>query len=393
MKLCVKDSIKKIPDSRIKSRSNLEIIHSNSPASTPLVGKHSTKKSTRKTPCLTPKRESTPFISSVKLCVKDSIKKIPDSRKKSGSRRRSIKRLQFSRSPENKKRVRLCIPEKSPLSICDELIDLEQIETPETTRELSWLPELNLSLGDKRIITDNGWLSDKHMLAVSNILRRQFPHINGLQDTQNTPFFMEDNQLWNTSRHFKPQISPCDGNNHWTMSFSTSKDPNFIYYIDSLGANLKSLRNNIKIHLSQIYRSSSSILEVKVPRVQQQPNSYDCGLFSIANVVEFCFKPDCFNTRVTYSTSKMREHLIQCLESGNMTPFPKEAVRGRCKLDSVTCKVFKIPIWCICKMPECIDNMICCDNRKCRTWFHRKCLNIDSQRNEWQCPSCEIQND
>ena len=177
------------------------------------------------------------------------------------------------------------------------------------------------------------------------------------------------------------------------MSFSTSKDPNFIYYIDSLGANLKSLRNNVKIQLSQIYITSSSTLEVKVPRVQQQPNSYDCGLFSIANVVEFCFKPDCLNTRVTYSTSKMREHLIQCLESGNMTPFPKEAVRGRCNLDSVTCKVFKILIWCICKMPECIDNMICCDNRKCRTWFHRKCLNIDSQRNEWQCPSCEIQND
>ena len=75
------------------------------------------------------------------------------------------------------------------------------------------------------------------------------------------------------------------------------------------------------------------------------------------------------------------------------TEIPKEAVRGRCKLDSFTCKVFKIPIWCICNMPDCIDNMICCDYRKCRTWFHRKCLNIDSQRNEWQCPSCEIQND
>ena len=63
------------------------------------------------------------------------------------------------------------------------------------------------------------------------------------------------------------------------MSFSTSKDPNFICYIDSLGANLKSLGNNVKIQLSQIYRTSSSTLEVKVPRVQQRPNSYDCGLF------------------------------------------------------------------------------------------------------------------
>ena len=187
----------------------------------------------------------------------------------------------------NKKRVRLCIPEKSPLSIRDELIDLEQIETPETTRELSWLPELNLSLGDKRIITDNGWLSDKHMLAVSNILRRQFPHINGLQDTQNTPFFMEENQLWNTSRHFKPQISPCvqlhfDGNNHWTMSFSTSKDPNFIYYIDSLGANLKSLRsidtnNNLLIFLScrSIYYYSSVLIETVRVKKNQQCNRLD----------------------------------------------------------------------------------------------------------------------
>ena len=65
------------------------------------------------------------------------------------------------------------------------------------------------------------------------------------------------------------------------MSFSTSKDPNFMYYIDSLGANLKSLRNNVKIQLSQIYRTSSSTLEVKVPCVQQQPNSYDCVFFSI----------------------------------------------------------------------------------------------------------------
>ena len=90
-----------------------------------------------------------------------------------------------------------------------------------------------------------------------------------------------------SNRQFKEQVTPSvqlhfDGTNHWTMSFSSYKDENCVYYIDSLGANLKDLRNNVKIQLSQIYRTSSSILQVKVPRVQQQPNSYDCGLFGSA---------------------------------------------------------------------------------------------------------------
>ena len=36
------------------------------------------------------------------------------------------------------------------------------------------------------------------------------------------------------------------------MSFSSSKDEESICYIDSLCANLKDLKNNVKIQLSQI---------------------------------------------------------------------------------------------------------------------------------------------
>ena len=110
------------------------------------------------------------------------------------------------------------------------------------------------------------------------------------------------------------------------MSFSFSKDEESIYYIDSLGANMKDLKNNVKIQLPQIYSTTSAVLQVKIPRVQQHSNSYDCGLFAIANVVEVCFAPDSFNTRVTYKVSKMREHLIECLDNGNTSQFPKEKV-------------------------------------------------------------------
>ena len=156
------------------------------------------------------------------------------------------------------------------------------------------------------------------MLAVSNVLKAQFLLINGRQDTSNTPYFIDDKQFWNMCKHFEPQESPCaqihfDGRNHWTMSFSTKSDDRSVYDIDSLGVNLTDLKNSVKIQLSQIYKSSSKLL-VKIPRVQQQPNSYDCGLFAIANIVDFCFSSESFNTRIIYSVSKMGQKLIECLD-------------------------------------------------------------------------------
>ena len=74
-----------------------------------------------------------------------------------------------------------------------------------------------------------------------------------------------------------------------------------------------------------------------------------------------------------------------------MSAFPKEKQKSRGKLNSFTCKSIKIPVWCYCRMPECIDDMIYCDNRKCKTWFHRKCVGLGSTANEWRCPSCEQQ--
>ena len=113
------------------------MIQEDSPAFSSPVGNPTLNKSDRKTSCL---------------------KQIPKcSEKKSEAKRRSIKQLNFSSSPENKKRVRLCIPVKLPADKRDDLINLEQIETSETISEESWLPELDLTKRDKKIITDNEW--------------------------------------------------------------------------------------------------------------------------------------------------------------------------------------------------------------------------------------------
>ena len=157
------------------------------------------------------------------------------------------------------------------------------------------------------------------------ILNSQFENIHGLQDTKNTPFFMDLENKWNTDRKLIPQTPPTcqlhfDGANHWVTSVQSEHESN-IYYLDSLGETIKDIKSNVKIQLSQIYGNPSvKTLNVKIPRLQQQPNSFDCGVFAIANAVEFCHNQS-LNFRQTYVVSEMRPHLIKCLESGVFLTF------------------------------------------------------------------------
>ena len=48
---------------------------------------------------------------------------------------------------------------------------------------LQWVHSLDLKSNDRIVIQKNGLLNDKHMHAVHKLLRKQFPHINGLQST------------------------------------------------------------------------------------------------------------------------------------------------------------------------------------------------------------------
>ena len=93
-----------------------------------------------------------------------------------------------------------------------------------------------------------------------------------------------------------------------------------------------------------------------------------------------------------YNVSKMREHLTECLENGNMSQFTKEKVRGRCKLNSFTCKVVKILICMVLLQTARMHRLSDVKIANVRYWIHRKCLDLDSAANEVQCPSCEQQN-
>ena len=260
-----------------------------------------------------------------------------------------------------------------------------------------WIYDLNLTMADKEILENNLWLNDKHMSATLKILREQF-NINGLQDTTKIPFYQETSQSWNTENRFLPQSAPSvqihfDGNNHWATSIQSAKEPDTVYYVDSLGDNIKHLKFSVQIQLSQIYHNNRDVLNVKIPRCQQQPNGNDCGLFAIANAVEFCFNTGNVNFNYAFKVDDLRSHLADCLENGKFTKFPKQFSRDRASTFSGISKQISFDLWCSCRMPEFIDNMISCNNKKCKTWFHQRCIGLNNRKKsiknwKWKCLNC-----
>ena len=59
---------------------------------------------------------------------------------------------------------------------------------------------------------------------------------------------------------------------------------------------------------------------VKLSSVSKQSGSSDCGLYAVANITHIAFGDD--PSLVIFNQSKMREHLLKCLEEQKMQSFP-----------------------------------------------------------------------
>ena len=95
------------------------------------------------------------------------------------------------------------------------------------------------------------------------------------------------------------------------------------------------LTTSLEIQLFQLYSNSKKRLLVKIPEVQKQINKIDCGLYAIANAVEFCFTKFSGSLHIEFNQQLMQDHLISCLEKGQFSVFPKVKVS---KKGMVKCK-------------------------------------------------------
>ena len=79
--------------------------------------------------------------------------------------------------------------------------------------------------------------------------------------------------------------------------------------------------------------------------IMAQPNSYDCGLFAIANATGLRNPAKC-----VWDTKKMRSHLIQCLVKDKMECFPILRER-RVPFGGAVKVSLEEDIHCNCRMP------------------------------------------
>eukprot|EP00731_Ephydatia_muelleri_P000864 Em0001g864a len=109
--------------------------------------------------------------------------------------------------------------------------------------------------------------------------------------------------------------------------------------------------------LCQVYRTSiceiagNSFLAVNVATVQKQRGSDDCGGFAIAFALHAALG-HCLE-EIEFDQATMRDHLLKCYTTRNLTPFPtKKVKRARHTL------IMNIDVFCSCQMPDTYGDMV-----------------------------------
>ena len=255
-----------------------------------------------------------------------------------------------------------------------------------------WVEELNLDKAEEKIIKDEeGLLTDRSVEAASILLKRQFPAISGLCSSVMAPFKLDEpdeagNPVYDwkenpvdvdigrpdkaTGIHHVQIFSNLDG--HWVCSAKGFHGDDTIVCDSLSNSSGGKLNTGLEVQLSHVYGSPRSNLYVTVPRTDQQPNGFDCGVYAIAFATSLCFaslKKDHTQYHMEqYIHSEMRPHLFKCFNKRLMTRFP---VTGHVIPKQIV-SVRNIGLGCTtCNLPSHYCPLVRCD--MCRAEVHQKC--------------------
>lgn len=96
--------------------------------------------------------------------------------------------------------------------------------------------------------------------------------------------------------------------------------------------------------ICDVANCTESTLEVEVRSVQQQLNSFDCGVFSVAFLLDVL---DGNNEKTNYNSEKMRCHFLSSLKNTFFSPFPKSTNRSKVCASTILIA----DVYCICHWP------------------------------------------
>ena len=162
------------------------------------------------------------------------------------------------------------------------------------------------------LLSRTGYLENSHMDLFAEILNYHTSF--RMQSVVNVYFPENIKQISFHQRNLQILYSNSPGSSigHWICTYYDGQR-NHIY--DSINAMI--LNKDQELYLHRLYSKSTKNV---FHRVQQQLNSFDCGLFAIAFAVSICFGKNPENER--YIPEKMRQHAAKIFTSRMLIPFP-----------------------------------------------------------------------
>lgn len=217
----------------------------------------------------------------------------------------------------------------------------------------------------KNILASAGWLDDNIINAAQALLRKQF----GLPGLQNT--------ILGCTLTYEIMSEPFvqilhNGQDHWLTISTIGLQSSYINVFDSMYSTMSSSTID---QICALLFAEGKVINVQFIDVDKQVNAHDCGLYAIAYVTSLCHGDDV--SQMKYNIQEMRPHLLHCLETGILTPFPSTHRKDGPILAEV------IPVYCYCRATEHGDMIQCCN---CQEWFHLLC-DCSISRIEWKEPN------
>ena len=182
-----------------------------------------------------------------------------------------------------------------------------KINTAQSSKEDSTLWVSDLKKSDRDAILSNELLTDAHITTAMNIL------------SQNHPIVVQPPSVFLANGYdycpFETVQIAHNSALHWVL-LSSMKGVVSIY--DSL--QMKPTESLLR-QINQLFSPDDAMPAIKEMACHKQLGGADCGVFAIAYAVDILEgnNPE----HIRYEQTKMRKHLVQCLETGKFTPFPK----------------------------------------------------------------------
>ena len=205
------------------------------------------------------------------------------------------------------------------------------------------------------------------------------------------PYHEKPIQLLKQADSFSMVPQPCNqvevlqvNGNQWIAISNIGCHASTINVYDSMHGNLSKKTSRL---VADLLQSPLKVIEVRYIDTQWQSGASDCGLFALANVTAPCNGQD--PSVINFDQSKMRQHFLQCIDTGLLTPFPIRNIRRKVQQP----RIENIPIYCICRLIDDGSQMVQCTS--CCEWFHVACVTVpqvhlDSLEVPWSCTKCQV---